>query len=57
MKILDRIFKYEWWCPQCGTIKRTRKNSAPLCKGSIHPQDWNFHLFHYRMEKIDGVAK
>ena len=43
---------HEWMCPYCGRTKKTRKNNAPNCKGSNKPQDWDFHLFRYRMQRV-----
>ena len=51
--------RYRWICPQCGSMKNTHVDVAPLCKGSGKPQEYNFHLFTYPMElfseKRDGV--
>lgn len=46
---------HEWMCPYCGRTKNTRKDGVsdvPYCRGSNKPQDWDFHLFRYRMQRV-----
>ncbi len=54
MQLINKIlgYRHDWICPYCGNTKKTRKDNAPRCKGSSRPQDWDFHLYLYPMQRV-----